>query len=425
MLKYFKINLIVVIFLLFFVSSTKAEEFLTWEGCIKEAAKNHPDLIAAGEEINQSVASKQETASALFPQVDASVNASTASTASSPGKSTQADTYNYGLSATQLFFDGAKTINNVRSASEEIGAAKQNFRFTSATVRFRLRTAFIDLLSVQEMLRITQEIYNIRRENMELITLRYESGLEHKGALLTSEADLASAIYDISKAKRNVEVAQRSLVKEMGRSQLTQITVKGNFEIRDSVEIKPDFEKIVKNNPSVQQLIAQKNAANFSLKSAYANFSPSLTGSAGANKNGSHWAPRGNQWNLGLALSMPIFEGGLRIAQVSQAKALLNQLKENERSARDSAILTLEETWAVLQDAIENVGVQNKSLNATEERSKIAQAQYSTGFITFDNWIIIEDNLVKAKKAFLDAQASKLYAEASWIQAKGETLEYE
>jgi outer membrane protein TolC len=104
---------------------------------------------------------------------------------------------------------------------------------------------------------------------------------------------------------------------------------------------------------------------------------------------------------------------------------LLSQLKENERSARDSAILILEETWATLQDTIENVGVQNKSLIATEERSKIAQAQYSTGFITFDNWIIIEDNLVKAKKAFLDAQASKLYAEANWIQAKGETLEYE
>jgi outer membrane protein TolC len=260
---------------------------------------------------------------------------------------------------------------------------------------------------------------------MELITLRYESGLEHKGALLTSEADLASAIYEISQAKRDVEVAQRSLVKEMGRSQLTQITVKGDFEISDSAQIKPDFEAIVKNNPSVQQLIAQKNAADFNLRSAYANFSPSLTGSAGANKNGSHWAPRGNQWNLGLALTMPIFEGGLRIAQVSQAKAFLNQLKENERSARDSAILSLEETWAILQDTIENVGVQNKSLEATEERSKIAQAQYSTGFITFDNWIIIEDNLVSAKKDFLNAQAAKLYAEADWIQAKGETLEYE
>jgi len=425
MLKYLKTLLVLILFMLVCSGSVFAEEILNWQGCIKEAAKNHPDLIASGEEIKQSEASKQITASALFPQVDASVNASTASTATNASKSTQADTYNYGVSATQLFFDGAKTINNVKSAAEDIKAAKQSFRFTSATVRYRLRTAFIDLLRVQEMLRITQEIYNIRRENMELITLRYESGLEHKGALMTSEADLASAIYDISQAKRDVEVSQRSLIKEMGRTKLTPIAVEGDFKINDSAEIKPDFEAIVKNNPSVQQLIAQKNAAEFSLRSAYANFSPSLTGSAGANKNGSHWAPRGNQWNMGLALSMPIFEGGLRFAQVSQAKAYLNQLKENERSTRDSAVLTLEQTWAILQDAVENVGVQDKSLKATEERSKIAQAQYSTGFITFDNWIIIEDNLVKAKKAFLEAQANKLYAEASWIQAKGETLEYE
>ena len=423
--SYFKIHLITAIFFFSIVISVKAEDTLSWHDCIKEAAKNHPDLIAAGEEIKQSEAGKKITASALFPQVDADLNASTARTESSPGKSSKGDSYNYGVSATQLIFDGTKTINDVKSASEDINASKQNFRFTSATVRFRLRTAFIDLLKAQEMLRITGEIYNIRRENLELITLRYQSGLEHKGALLTSEADLAAAIYDISQAERDVEVARRSLVKEMGRSKLTQITVQGDFEIADSVEAKPDFEAIAKKNPAVQQLTAQKNSAVFGLKSAYANFSPSLSGTAGANKNGTHWTPRGNQWNLGLVLSLPIFEGGSRIAQVSQAKALLKQLEENERSAKDSAILTLEETWAGLQDAIENVGVQGKSLNATEERSKIAQAQYSTGFINFDSWIIIEDNLVNAKKDFLNAQADKLYAQAGWVQAKGETLEYE
>ncbi len=64
-------------------------------------------------------------------------------------------------------------------------------------------------------------------------------------------------------------------------------------------------------------------------------------------------------------------------------------------------------------------------LLATEERSKIAQAQYSIGLVTFDNWTIIEDNLVKAKNNYLDAQAAALLAEAKWIQAKGETLEYD
>ena len=423
-----KISKIYFLLLLIFcsaISCLAAEEALSWGDCIREAAKNHPDLIAAQQQIKQSQASKQVTASALYPQIDSSLNASTGRTDNNTSH-TVSDSYSYGLSGTQLIFDGNKTLNNVRAAGENIAASQQSFQFISATVRFRLRSAFIDLLRAQEMLRITEEIYNIRRENLELITLRYESGLEHKGALLTAEADLASAEYDISQTKRSVEVAERKLTKEMGREQLVSMRVEGDFMITGPAKgkEKPDFSPIANNHPSLKQLVAQKNSAEFSLRSAYANFAPTLNGSAGANKSGSHWEPKGNQWNLGLSLTWPVFEGGLRMAQIAQAKALVEQLRENERSTRDGLISTLEQTWALLQDAIENVEVQKKSLVATEERSKIAQAQYSIGFITFDNWTIIEDNLVKAKKAYLNAQAAAQAAEASWVQAKGEVLEY-
>ncbi len=402
-----------------------AGEVLTWHDCVAEAAKNHPDLIAAVEEIKQSESAKKITASTLFPQVTGSVSASTAKTASQTSGSSTGNTYGYGVTGTQLIFDGNKTVNDVKAASQNIAASKQNYRFTSVTVRYRLRSAFISLLKAQEMLQITNDIFNIRRENLELISLRYESGLEHKGALLTAEADLAQAKYLISQAKRDVEVARRELTKEMGRDKMVELAAKGEFVVNDSAKDEPDFESLAKNNPSLQQLIAQKNSAEFSLKSVYANFSPTLSGQAGANRTGSHWEPRGDQWNLGATISLPIFEGGLRLAQVSQAKALLNQLKENERSTKDSVVLTLQQTWALLQDAIENVSVQKKSLEANEERSKIAQAQYSIGLIDFNNWTIIEDNLVQAKRTYLDAQANALFAEAGWIQAKGETIEYE
>ncbi len=112
------------------------------------------------------------------------------------------------------------------------------------------------------------------------------------------------------------------------------------------------------------------------------------------------------------------------LAQVAQAQALYRQTEADERSKRDGVVVNLEQTWVALQDAIETVEVERKSLEATEERSKIAEAQYSTGFIDFNNWTIIEDNLVTAKKAFLNVQANALLAEANWIQAKGETLEY-
>ena len=424
MLNITKIIIILSLILGFLPGNVMAEEVLNWGECIKEAAINNPDLIAAVQQVKQSEASKKITASTLYPQIDTNLSASTARNDTGTSNST-ADSYTYGVTGSQLIFDGMQTVNNVKSASENIKAAKQNFKFTSATVRYRLRSAFISLLKTQEMLNITQEIYKIRRGNLELVSLRYESGLENKGALLTAQADLADAQYQISQAKRQVEVSQRNLTKEMGRKQFSAMQVKGDFGVSDAVKLKPDFESLAIKNPSLQQIIAQKNAAEFSLKSTYGAFAPTLSGSAGANKSDAHWAPKNDEWTMGLSLSLPIFEGGLRTAQVSQAKALLNQLRENERSTRDGIVSTLEQSWATLQDAMENTGVQKENLNATEVRSRIAQEEYSLGFISFDNWTIIEDNLVKAKRSYLEVEAAMLLAEANWIQAKGETLEYE
>ena len=410
-----------------FASASFGEEALTWQDCIKEAAKNHPDLIAAQESIKQSEANKQITASSLFPQIDSSVSAQTARSASGSGNTAThrtSDSYSYGMSASQLAFDGLKTVNNVNAAKENIKASQESYRFTSSEVRQRLRTAFVSLLRAQELIHVTEDIAKIRRDNYELITLRYQSGYEHKGALLTAEADLAQANFQIAQAKREVELAQRQLTKEMGRKGFIPMSVKADFTVVDTAKEKPDFEGLAINHPSLQQIIAQKNSASFSLKSAYANFSPTISGQAGANKAGSQWSPENDQWNLGVTLSMPLFEGGLRLAQVSEAKALLNQLQENERSTKDGIVVALSQDWVALQDAVETVDVQYKSLTASQERAKIAESEYSTGFITYDNWTIIEDNLVSAKRQYLTAQANALLAEANWIQAKGEVLEH-
>jgi len=408
-----------ILYILFILPSVVfAQETLNWQDCVKEAAKNNPNLIASQQAIKQSEAAKTITASTLFPQISSQASASTSK------KEDTSDSYSYGANGSQLVFDGFKTINNIKAASENINAAKQSYRFTSSEVRLNLRNAFINLLNSQELAKVAEEIVKIRRDDYELITLRYESGLEHKGALLTSEANLAQANLELVQAKRDIEFAQRQLTQQLGRKEFKPMYVNGEFTVRDSARDKPDFEVIVKNNPSVLQAVANKNAASYGIKSAYANFSPTLSGNVGANRSSEHWPPDENKWNTGLNVSMPIFEGGLRTAQVSQAKAIFTQSKENERSTRDAAIVGLADTWAVLQNAIDTVSVRFKQLDATQVRSKIAEAQYSTGFISFDDWIIIENNLVTAKRAYLESQANALYAEASWIQAKGEILEY-
>ncbi len=410
-----------IIMALFAAPAARAEEALTWEDCLKEAAKNHPDMIAATEAIKENLAAKNITASKEYPQVDASLSGS--STKDSGRSSVK--NYSGSLTASQLLFDGKKTINDVKAAQENIKAAKQNFRFTSSEIRQSLRTAFVNLLKAQEMTRIAQEIFEIRRGNLELITLRYQSGLEHRGALLTAQANLAQAQYSINTAVHDLRVAQSNLTKQLGRGKWSALSVKGDFTVQDIPSESIDLESLTGNNPQILKLIAQRNFAEFNLRSAYGNFAPSLSVEAGAGKTGTKFPPDEKNSNVGFSLTLPLFEGGLRNAQVASAQATLNQLKENERSLRNSILSTLEEARASLLEAIDNVDVQEKSLLAAQERSKIAEAQYSIGTITFDSWTIIEDNLVSAKRFYLNAQADALLSDANWNLAKGETLEYQ
>ena len=410
-------------------SAASAEEVLTWQDCIKEAALNHPDLIAAQDVVKESEASKRITASTLFPQITSDVSASRSKAAVTGGgggnfPAQTTNSFSYEVTGSQLIFDGFKTVNNVKASQETIKASQQSYRYTSSQVRLRLRTAFANLLYAQQLGLVTEDIVKIRKDNLGLIKLRYQSGLEHEGALLTAEANLAQAEFQAAQAQRDVGLVQRQLTKEMGRTEFVPMTSKGDFTVINAEEQMPDFEALAKDNPSLLQLVAQKNAAAFSLKSTYGNFFPSLSVSGGAGKTGDHWAPSNNEWDAGLTVSFPLFEGGERLAQVDQAKATLNQLGENERSEKDSVVVTLQQEWVSLQDAIGTVDVQKKQLAAAQERSEIANVEFSTGFMNYDNWTIIEDNLVQAKTGYLSAQVNALLAEANWIAAKGEKLEY-
>ena len=397
-----------------------AQESMTWDDCVKEAAKNHPDLISATEGIKASEAARTVTSSGQYPQVDASMSGSAAKSTGSASS----ESYSASLTGSQLVFDGRKTDNKVKAAGETIKASQQNFRYASSSVRQSLRSAFVNLLKSQEMTRIAQDIFEIRRGSLELITLRYQSGLEHRGALLTAEANLAQAQYGVNSAMQDLRVSRGNLAKELGRGKSSGITVTGDFVVEDIPADDIDLEAVASRNPQVLQLASQKNAAEFNLRSAYGDYAPSLSLDADIGKTGTTFLPQDTRKSVGFTLSMPLLEGGLRSAQVAQAKANVNQLQANETSRKNSVVAALEQYRASLLEAVENVDVQKKSLSAAEERSKIAEAQYSIGTISFDSWTIIEDNLVSAKRSYLNAQAEALLAEANWIMAKGETLEY-
>lgn len=418
--KYCRVIILLLVYLSAGCAGLAAEEALDWNACVTEALQNHPDLAAAHAKLKQVEVDRAITKSALLPQITGSLSGKTAKTATA-----ETDTYAYSISGEQLFFDSFKTRHNLDSDSETIKAQEYNYIVSSSDIRLNLRTAFVGLLKAQDLLLLTEEIARRRRQNLELVRLRYEAGREHKGSLLTAEADLAQAELETTQAQRNLTLAQRELIKELGRRSFAPLKAKGDFAVAESRRNRPDFAYLADNTPFLKELIAKKEAARFDVESARADFFPKVYLNTSAGKTGSHWPPDNQTWSVGASVSLPIFEGGSRFSEVSKSREILEQRRAEERSGRDSVIFTLEEAWTELQNARDEVLVQEKYLAAVEERARIANAQYSSGLISFDDWVIIEDNLITARKALLNNQADALLAEATWIQAKGGALNYE
>ena len=398
-----------------------AQTVYTWQLLVEEAKANHPDIISAAESIKQSQATKDITKSGLFPQVDADAGY----TSSKSGSAAISDQYSYGASGSQLIFDGLKTVNQVKQAGQNLTAEQYSYFVTSSNVRLRLRDAYIDLLKEQRLLKISEEILERRRQNFDLVTLRYEAGREHKGALLTAKANLAQAEFEVRQARRSIDIAQRRINKELGRAKFSKLQIEGDFQVALPDPQEPDFELLAETTPALKELMARKEAAKYGLGSAKADFFPEIFAGGGIDRSDSSWPPGEESWSAGVTVTLPVFDGGSRRATVKRARSALKQANADERSGRDGVILTLNESWAGLQNAVDNLAVQEQFLESADARAKISEAQYSNGLISFDDWIIIEDTLVRTRKSYLEVQAQAMVAETEWIQAKGGTLENE
>lgn len=434
----YKPIIITLLFLSGGLSTITAEDVLMWKNCVQETRQNHPELISAVEKIEQSKADKAITKSPLLPQIGVTATGQRRQSVTknlvpgetpgifNPENDTAVDNiYTYKVTGKQILFDGFKISNNAASTSKKLTASEYGYTVVSSNIRLQLREAFAELLRAQELLTLTEYIAERRQKNLKLVSLRFKGGREHRGSLLTAEAYLSQAEFEISQAKRNVELSQIKLIKELGRSKYSPVKVEGNFEVSDNNQAGPEFEILAENTPLLRKLITLKEAAQFDLKSAKADFYPKVYIDASIGKTDSDWPPDYSEWLAGLSIYLPLLDGGKRTTEVSKAESLLRQIRADERRGRDKVIYILTETWMRLQNAIEERTVKEKFLQAAQERANIANAQYSTGLISFNDWIIIEDGLVMSQKLFLNAKADVLIKEAYWVQAKGGTLEHE
>jgi outer membrane protein TolC len=278
--------------------NTSADEILTWKDCIREAKRHNPDLVSAKENLSYAQASRWIAISSALPQISTEFSEGSSKTAATDTK----ETYAYGITGKQLLFDGSRTSFDIKAAEQDIKSAQFNYALVSSEVRNRLRIAFVQLLKSQQLLNITKEISKRRKQNFELVQLRYDAGREHKGSLLTAAADLAQAEFEVVQAKRNLSLGQRRLIKELARAEFSPVSVEGSFDLTDASREVPDFESLASETPFLKDLIAKREKAKFNLKSSKAEFFPKVNLNASAGQTSSNWPPHDEYWSTGITV---------------------------------------------------------------------------------------------------------------------------
>ncbi len=406
--------------LLLLLTSVGFSSVFTWQDAVRSAQAHNLELKSARETLIQSHYQIDATVGGLLPQLNVSMGASH----SKSGSNTQQDGFSLGLNLTQLLYDGQKTQLGYHKAELDFLAASANYAYTSSTKRFDLRNTFISVYKYQKLYKLAKIIAQRREQQYELISLRYDGGVEHKGSVMNAKASLLDAQNDITVNSLQALLAQKKLAVEMGLAGTEIPDVPADI-LPATVDVNVDISSIAQHHPYYEQYVWMCQSRELSLQAAQANQGLSIYANAGLGLNDSQFFPQNNNWSIGLSASYPLWDWGQRQAQTNIAASQLTQTDFTEDNALRTVEINLETAQVNYRAAVNMLVVQKGYLTAAEERSKIAEAQYSTGQLTYDNWMIIENDYISNQRNVVNALANVLTSEAAWIEAKGGTLENE
>lgn len=403
--------------LLFAAGPLTAADVVTLADAAREALARNPEVAAARENAAAAAARLRAARGDFAPTVSAA--ASTVKTGE-PGPFREAGPWsnNAGLTLRQNLFDGLKTLAGADSAEARWDAARARLDAATAQILEDARSGHTDLLYAQENERLARTIAQRRRDNRDLVGLRFDGGREHKGSYLRIQAAHTQALFDVDRAAREVLLARAGLARAMGRGLETPLTATGAYVLTPSPAA-PDLAVLALETPAARIADADARAARAAAVSARGALLPSLDASLSQDWSGEDGRFSDASWRGGVSLSWTLFAGGGLRADARAARAEERAAEASLINARQAAHLALRSAWVEHQNAHQALGVRAEFLKAAQVRAEIARSQYTSGLLAFEDWDLIENDLIENEKQALLARRTAARDAAAWDRALG------
>lgn len=399
-------------------SNAFAVEKLTFEESISLAVKSNLEVQASYEALKATQNDKKSTRSAFLPKVSASLSYEKSENEPKNGTTTSADAYSGSINLTQNLFNGFQDYANLKIADNKILTEEANLQETKSQISYDLKNAVANYFYAKDSLNLSKDIKKRREDNMRMVELRFESGRENKGSVLLSKAYLEQAKLDLLKAENAMETSLTFLrrVLNLPENESVEITTTPTY----LVPATPDYDSLIGNTPTAKKFKATLATANATLESNKSGFYPNLDVSASVGKTGTDFFPDDNKrWAAGATLSWSLFDGGKDFYSTNSASLLVKAAEKRLENQNMELRRVLIQNYTSFKEATETVKVSSAFLEAAKVRADIARSKYNNGLSNFDDWDLIENDLITKQKDYTQQIRNRLIAEAAWEQAQG------
>ena len=405
---------------------------LTWEETLRYTQAGNPQVESSKNEWLATQSQEAATISGFLPRLSATASyTQTGSNAQSPGvvnngvvidnRGNIAKNYSVGLNFTQNIFNGLSDSSRYDQAKWRSRSSYWGYVNTKASLSYQLKEAFADLVYAQDSLELSQSILERRRNNLKLVQVRYDNGRENKGSVLLADAYFEQAQLDLLRARDNLRVAQTKLKSLMNQDHIDVLKVEGNPPLESLEFENKTLEDLILETPVYNQAVATENVAKEELIIGRSNFLPTLDLNANVNRQGESFLPEQERerWSVGLSLTIPLFDG-LRDRNTYKASVFSKYAAEGKKkSAMLELLPKLREAQNLAKQSDIKLRVDSKFREATSTRAEIARAKYNNGLITFEDWDIIENELIQRQTTYILSKKDRVVKYAAWENILG------
>jgi NodT family efflux transporter outer membrane factor (OMF) lipoprotein len=245
-----------------------------------------------------------------------------------------------------------------------------------------------------------------------------------------------AAPIDVARAEVQLDSAQAQLADIAGARALYEhaiATLTGkpasNFSIAPATEIPkiPNFpagvpSTLLERRPDIAAAERQTAAANESIGVAKAAFFPrfTLNLAGGTQDTGLNLLSLPNSfWSVGPTVYLPLFDGGLRLAELTAAQAAYREDVARYRGRVLAAIQEVEDDLAVLRALKNEEHSADAAATAAQRAQDLASALYRDGGINFLDVVVAQTAALAAKQTGLAVETRRLQTSVALILALG------